>query len=103
MFVEEPIYSNRNVKISWLLNEEATTTCTLQTPSSTMIVTCNYTLQLANLMEGGHFLYIQMVDVAGNIAPIVRHTWTVGKRIKFSEVLLMLNALIIITWDTFNN
>ncbi len=73
------MYSNSNVTISWSINEEAITTCTLQTPSSLMVVNCNYTLQLTYLIEGVHTLYIQVVDVAGNIAPIITHTWTVGK------------------------
>jgi len=79
MFLENPSYSNANVTISWMIDEVATTTCTLQTPSELQVVNCNYTLYLTNLQEGVHTLYIQTVDLAGNIARTVRHVWTVGK------------------------
>ena len=78
-FLENPSYSNANVTISWTIDEEATTTCTLQTPSGLQVVNCNYTLSLTNLHEGVHTLYIQTTDLAGNIARTVRHVWTVGK------------------------
>ena len=72
--------------ISWILDEEATTTCTLQTPSELLVVTCNYTLYLSDLREGGHTLYIQTIDVAGNMAQIVRHSWTVGEKKRLHNV-----------------
>ncbi len=68
--------------ISWSIDEEAITTCILLTPSGPMAVNCNYTLQLTNLIEGVYDLHIQAVDVAGNIAQIITHTWTVGKELQ---------------------
>ncbi len=68
--------------ISWSINEEAITTCTLQTPSDLIAVNCNYTLQLTDLIGGVYTLLILAVDMAGNIAPIITHRWTVGKELQ---------------------
>lgn len=75
----EPLnYSSSNLTISWTINEEASTVCTLQTPISLVVIPCNNTLQLSNLSEGSHTLYVQATDLAGNVVT-VNTSWTVGK------------------------
>ena len=77
-FTRRPFYSNQNVTIEWSYNEEASSYCTLQTPTLLLPVPCNQSVTLLNLAEGVHSLFIQGTDLAGNSAT-VRHTWSVGK------------------------
>lgn len=76
-FTYNPRYSNTNVTITWRYNEEATSTCTIQTPTTILIMTCDQNVTLTNLQEGGHTLYITARDVAGNVAN-TRYSWIVG-------------------------
>lgn len=75
---QAPRYSNENVTIFWSFNEEATSTCTLDTPQNFLVVACDQNATLTFLTDGVHTLYISATDLAGNIAPTVRHSWTVG-------------------------
>lgn len=78
-FRRRPFYSNANITIEWSYDEEASSHCTLQTPTLLLPVNCNQSVTLQNLAEGLHSLFIQGTDLAGN-SVTVRHTWSVGKR-----------------------
>lgn len=76
-FRRRPFYSNANITIEWSYDEEASSHCTLQTPTLLLPVNCNQSVTLQNLAEGLHSLFIQGTDLAGN-SVTVRHTWSVG-------------------------
>ena len=78
-FRRRPFYSNANITIEWSYDEEASSHCTLQTPTLLLPVNCNQSVTLQNLAEGLHSLFIQGTDLAGN-SVTVRHTWSGGKR-----------------------
>ena len=80
-FINAPYYSNSHVTFSWVYSEEASSLCTLQSPSEISMVPCNQSVTLTNLREGLHTLYIQATDLAGNVARTVRRSWTVGESI----------------------
>ena len=69
--------------ITWRYNEEATSTCTLQTPTSSSVIACDQNVTLTGLREGQHTLYITATDVAGNVASI-RDSWIVGKYVRIA-------------------
>jgi len=79
-FVSNPSYSNENVTISWSYNEESTSVCSLQSPTTTTPITCvNHSVTLTRTGPGLYSLFILSADLAGNVAPTARHTWTVGE------------------------
>jgi hypothetical protein len=78
-FISDPIYTNANVTISWRYDEEAASSCTLQTPTTLFVILCNESVSLTGLREGGHTFYIVATDLAGNVARTVRNSWTVGE------------------------
>ena len=79
-FVSNPLYSNENVTISWSYNEEATSVCSLQSPTLTTPIPCvNHSVTLTRTLPGRYSLFILSADLAGNVAPTSRHTWTVGE------------------------
>lgn len=79
-FVNNPSYSNENVTISWSYNEESTSVCSLQSPTTTTPITCvNHSVTLTRTGPGLYSLFILSADLAGNVAPTARHTWTVGE------------------------
>lgn len=80
-FVENPSDSNANVTISWTFDEEATSSCTVQTPSLLFVILCNgSSVTLTGLREEGmHTLFIVATDLAGNVARTIRKFWTVGE------------------------
>ena len=77
-FIHNPTVTNANVTISWSFDEEVTTKCTLQTPSSVSVPSCNNTWSGLDLPEGYYTLFIQGTDIEQNAAEPVRHTWRVG-------------------------
>lgn len=89
-FIRNPRYSNAAVFISWRYNEEATSSCTLQTPERLFVIACDRNVSLTGLSEGSHTLYIVATDIAGNVARTIRHSWIVGELIKS---LIVRNAL----------
>lgn len=68
--------------ISWRYDEEATSSCTLQTPEMLFVIACDRNVSLTGLSEGSYTLYIVATDIAGNVARTVRHSWTAGEMIK---------------------
>ena len=84
-FIHNPRYSNAAVLISWRYSEEATSSCTLQTPAGFSVIACDRNVSLTALSEGSHTLYIVATDIAGNVAGTVRHSWTVGKHIQLGH------------------
>lgn len=69
-----------------MYNEEATSGCTLQTPTSLFVISCNQSVTLTGLSEEGiHTLYIVATDMAGNVAGPVRMLWTVGMSLKWGQ------------------
>lgn len=84
-FVTTPLFSNQNLTLSWIYNENATSFCTLQSPASLMIIPCSDNVAvLTNLQEGYHSFFVQGTDTSGNTAATVRHTWRVGMSICYS-------------------
>ena len=78
---DSPVISDEMITFRWLYNEQASSTCTLQTPTSMAIIPCiNNSVMLAYPQEG-YSLYIQGTDLAGNTAEAVQLTWTVGELI----------------------
>lgn len=88
-FTTNPAYSNENVTISWRYNEEATSICSLQSPTATIPILCsNHSVSLAHLTAGLHSLFIVGTDVTGNVASTVRHSWTVGEILFHYETVM---------------
>ncbi len=78
-FVSNPRYSRTNITITWTYSEDASSTCTLQPPSSIAYrVSCDRNVTLSNLGEGLYTLFITATDTTGNVGRYM-HTWTVGK------------------------
>ena len=80
VFLTRQRFSNENFTINWRFNEEATATCTLQTPTNQFRETCNSETFMRTRLEGGlHFLFVQGTDLAGNTGRPMRYHWTVGE------------------------
>ena len=78
-FVNAPVFSNQNLTLSWMYDENTTSFCTLQSPASLTIIPCSDNVAvLTNLQEGYHSFFIQGTDTSGNTAATLRHTWRVG-------------------------
>ena len=77
-FIHNPLVTNANVTITWSFDEDVTTKCTLQTPSSVTVPSCNDTWSGLDLAEGYYTLFIQGTDLEHNSAEPVRHAWKVG-------------------------
>ena len=72
--------SNENFTIFWRFDEEATATCTLQTPTDQLTEICNNGTFMRTRLKGGlHFLFVQGTDLAGNTGRPRRYDWIVGK------------------------
>ena len=80
-FVNAPSRSGGDVKITWSANENVTAQCTVQTPTKIKAQPCNMSWTGTNLTEGFYSIYVQLTDLAGNIASPIRHSWFVGKSI----------------------
>ena len=80
VFLTYQRFSNENFTINWRFNEEATATCTLQTPTNQFTETCNNGTFTRTRLEGGlHFLFVQGTDLAGNTGRPMRYDWIVGE------------------------
>ena len=80
VFLTYQRFSNENFTINWRFNEEATATCTLQTPTNQFTETCNNGTFMRTRLEGGlHFLFVQGTDLAGNTGRPMRYDWIVGE------------------------
>ena len=80
VFLTSQRFSNENFTISWRFNEEATATCTLQTPTDQSTEICNNGVFMRTRLKGGlHFLFVQGTDLAGNTGRPMRYDWTVGE------------------------
>lgn len=80
MFLTKEQYSSENFTINWNISEDATATCTLQTPTTQYTVICNNeTFSATHLEEGLHFLFVQITDLAGNAGKPAHYGWTVGE------------------------
>lgn len=80
VFLTNEQFSDENFTINWRFSEEATATCTLQTPTFQYTEICNNeTFNATHLEEGLHFLFVQETDLAGNTGTPMRYGWTVGE------------------------
>ena len=80
VFLTSQRTSNENFTIFWRFDEEATATCTLQTPTDQLTEICNNGTFMRTRLKGGlHFLFVQGTDLAGNTGRPRRYDWIVGK------------------------
>lgn len=80
VFLTSQRFSNENFTINWRFNEEATATCTLQTPTDQSTEICNNGVFMRTRLKGGlHFLFVQGTDLAGNTGRPMRYDWIVGE------------------------
>lgn len=78
-FLSTPSVTNNSTIIKWMINEPATTLCTVTTPDGTTVQACNESWVGSGLKEGYHWLSVTATDVGGNTARPVTHFWNVGK------------------------
>ena len=73
--------SASNVTLIWRTNENAIFQCAVDTIFDNRDCGAGRAseLELTNLGEGPHTIWIKAVDELGNIAPWKKHTWNVGE------------------------
>ena len=86
--ISSPVISNEGITLRWSYDEEAVSLCELQAPSMLTMTTipCSGNVFLLTNDLKGSSLFIQGMDVAGNVAAQIQLTWNVGKYNKFCDI-----------------
>ena len=91
--LKAPVMSDEGIAVRWIFNEEASSICEIHAPSMLNVTTvpCLNNTVLFTYTQEDYALYIQGIDVEGNVADPVQVTWSNGKgtcTIKFIAPIL---------------